>query len=202
MQSGEYETENREWSKLPEDKQTWEDWKTTFRAAYVAKRISEAAREGEQQPFRGTALFGVAPVGNEPPEQKEAPKMSHQMRDSLEGYLDNIAAAAIQTAATGTPLAELAAILAVLVDTVARQKHEIKRLTEHINALRKKGGTVTAGVPNTGEKNSPNCKHCAAVGRSAPHRHNQCFFDPRKNKNRMGWATKLMEAKGIVFNYA
>ena len=128
--------------------------------------------------------------------------MSLQILDSLEGYLDNIAEAATQTAATGTSLAELAASLAVSVDTVARQQLEIKRLAEHINALRKKGGAVTAGVPNAGEKNSPNCKHCAAVGRSAPHRHNQCFFDPCKNKNRMGWATNLMEAKGIVFNDA
>ena len=38
IQSGEYETETREWSKLLEDKQTWAEWKTTFRAAYVAKR--------------------------------------------------------------------------------------------------------------------------------------------------------------------
>ena len=128
--------------------------------------------------------------------------MSHQMLDSLEGYLDNIAAAARQTEATGTPLKELVAILAVSVDTVARQQVKIKRLTEHINALRKKGGSVTAGVPNTGDNNSPTCKHCTAVGCSAPHCHNQCFFDPRKNKNRMGWATKIMEAKGIVFNDA
>ena len=56
LQSGEYETETREWSKLPEDR------KTTFRAAYVAKRRSEAAREGEQKPFGGLAMFGVAPV--------------------------------------------------------------------------------------------------------------------------------------------
>ena len=104
------------------------------------------------------------------------------MLDSLEGYLDNIAAAVTQTAATGTPLAELAASLTVSVDTVARQQIEIKRLTENINALQKKGGSVTAGVPNTGGNNSPTCKHYTAVGRSAPHRHNQCFFDPRKNK--------------------
>ena len=76
LQSGEYETETREWSKLPEDKQTWEDWKTTFRAAYVAKRRSEAAREGEQKPFGGLALFGVAPVGIEQPEQQEAQNVS------------------------------------------------------------------------------------------------------------------------------
>ena len=86
------------------------------------------------------------------------------------------------------------------MDTVARQHIEIKRLPEHINALRKKGVAVTADVPKTGDNNSPNCKYCAAVGCLAPHRHNQCFFHPRKNKNRMGWATKLMEAKGIVFN--
>ena len=38
LQAGEYETETREWSKIPKDKQTWADWKTTFCAAYVAKR--------------------------------------------------------------------------------------------------------------------------------------------------------------------
>ena len=80
--------------------------------------------------------------------------MSHQMLDSLEGYLDNITEAATQTAATGTPLAELAASLAVSVDTVARQQIEIKRLTEHINALRKKGTASTASVPITGDNNA------------------------------------------------
>ena len=124
------------------------------------------------------------------------------MLDSLEGYLDNIPAAETQTAATGTPPAELATSLAVLVDTVARQQIEIKILMEHINYFQKKGGSVTDGVPNTGDNNSPNCKHCTAVGRSAPHRHNQYFFDPRGKKNRMGWVAKIMEEKGIVFNDA
>ena len=45
FQSGKYETETREWSKLPEDEQTWVEWKTTFRAAYVAKRRLEASQE-------------------------------------------------------------------------------------------------------------------------------------------------------------
>ena len=61
LQSGEYEMETREWSKLPEDNQTWANWKTTF---HVAKRRLEAAREGEQKHFRGSALFGGAPVEN------------------------------------------------------------------------------------------------------------------------------------------
>ena len=122
--------------------------------------------------------------------------MSHQMLDSLEVYLNNIAAAATQTAATGGPLAELAASLVVSVDTFVRQQIEIKWITEQINALKKKRSAVTVGVPGTGvnNSNSPNCKHCAAVGRLAPHRNNKCYFDQRKNKERMGWATKLMEA--------
>ena len=66
LRSGEYETETREWLKLPEAEQKWEDWKTTFRAAYVAKRRSEAVREGEQKPFGGSAQFRLAPVGKEP----------------------------------------------------------------------------------------------------------------------------------------
>ena len=61
--------------------------------------------------------------------------MSHQMLDSLEGYLNNITAAPTQTTATGGPLAELSASLAVSVDTVAKQQIKIKRLTEQINAL-------------------------------------------------------------------
>ena len=124
------------------------------------------------------------------------------MMDLLEGYLDNIAAAATQTAATGTPLAELAASLAVSVETVARQQIDIKRLTEHISALREKGSASTASVPSTGYNNATTCKHCKVVGCSVPHWNNQCFFDPRKNKNRVDWAAKLMEAKGVVFNDA
>ena len=202
LQSGEYETETREWTKLPEADQTWEDWKTTLRAAYVAKRRTEAVREGDQKPFGGSAQFGPAPVGEKTEPESNPPTMSHQMLDSLEGYLDNIAAAATQTAATGTPLTELAASLVVLVDTVDRQQIEIKRLTEHINALRGKGAASTASVPSTEDNTATTCKHCKAVGRSVPHRNNNCFFDPRKNKNRVDWAAKLMEAKGMVFNDA
>ena len=68
------------------------------------------------------------------------------MLDSLEGYLDNIAAAATQTAANGGPLAELAAGLAISVDTVARHQQEIKRLLEQIRALKKKLAYVTSGA--------------------------------------------------------
>ena len=38
LKSGEYETKTREWSKIPDDQQTWTVWKTISREAYVAKR--------------------------------------------------------------------------------------------------------------------------------------------------------------------
>ena len=44
LKSGEYETETREWLKLPDDQQTWLAWKTTFMEVYVVKWRSEAAR--------------------------------------------------------------------------------------------------------------------------------------------------------------
>ena len=56
LKSGEYETKTREWSKLPDDQQTWTAWKTTCREAYVTNRGSEATREGEDKPFDGSAL--------------------------------------------------------------------------------------------------------------------------------------------------
>ena len=65
------------------------------------------------------------------------------MMDSLEGYLNNIAAAATQTADPGGPLVELAASLAVSVDTVARQQQEIKRLTAQVKNFTKKGPQKT-----------------------------------------------------------
>ena len=51
LQSGEYKTETREWSKLLEDQKTWTAWKTTFREAYVAKRRAKAAQEGGENPL-------------------------------------------------------------------------------------------------------------------------------------------------------
>ena len=65
------------------------------------------------------------------------------MMDSLEGYLNNIAATATQTADPGGPLAELADSLAVSVDTVARQQQEIKCLTAQLQDFTKKGPQET-----------------------------------------------------------
>ena len=145
-------------------------------------------------------MFVVAPAKTHDKKKTEGtPQLTNQMLDSLKGYLDNIAEAATQTAANGGPLAELAASLAISVDTVAKQHLEIKRLLEQINALKNKGASGTSGATVPGGNNIP-CKHCEAVGQTAPHRRNSCYFDPRKNKDRKYWSKRLMEEKGITFN--
>ena len=114
------------------------------------------------------------------------------MMDSLEGYLNNIAASATQTADPGGPLAELAASIAVSVDTVAIQQQEIKRLVAQVNAFTKKGPQETKEK----EREKMICKHCESVGRTTPHG-KKCFLDPKKMTDRNEWAQELMEKYGI-----
>ena len=120
------------------------------------------------------------------------------MLESLELYLDNIAAAVTQTAANGGPLAELAASLVISVDNVARQQQEIKRFLEQVNALKRKGSSATSGATVTRGINTV-CTHCEAVGRKVPHRKNSCYFDPRNITDRKDWARRLMEEKSVKF---
>ena len=62
----------------------------------------------------------MAPDAQENKKTEGTPILSPQMLDSLEGYLDNMAAAETQSAANGGPLADLADSLAISIDTVAR----------------------------------------------------------------------------------
>ena len=112
LQSGDYKTETWEWSKLPEDQQTCMAWKMTFQESYIAKRRVEAAREGEEKLFGGSAVFGasVEKITNEQlgrqgnPTSAGPDPLTNQMMESLERYLGNISASATQTAANGRPL--------------------------------------------------------------------------------------------------
>ena len=96
LQSGEYETETREWSKLPDDQQTRTALKTTFREAYVAKRRAEAAREGEDKPFGGSTVNNEhGQLHQRGPTSSSVPDpLPNQMLDSIKSYLDNISVSA------------------------------------------------------------------------------------------------------------
>ena len=120
------------------------------------------------------------------------------MMDLLEGYLENIAAAAIQKSSNGGPITELAASLEISVDTVSRQQQEIKRFSEQVNALKKRGTQAARGSTFPG--GTTVCTHCEAVGRTLPHRKNDCYFDPKKLQTEKtgrenSWMEKAWHAK-------
>ena len=125
--------------------------------------------------------------------------LTNNIMESLEGYLDNIAVAVAQTVAKGGPLAELAASLAVSVGIVARQQQEIKRLYEHINAMKNRGTQASSiRKMSGGVLVGAVCTHYEAVGRTAPQRKNACYFDLIKMTDRKYWAQKLMDEKGVA----
>ena len=90
---------------------------------------------GGEKPFGGSAVFGTSSekTTNEQLRRQGNPTtagpapLTNQMMESLDGYLDNIAAVATKTAAKGGPLTELEASLAISVDTIARQQQSINR---------------------------------------------------------------------------
>ena len=78
----------------------------------MVKRGAESAREIEGKPFGGSAVIGGSAVNEAHRKLRRrghtasagpAP-LTNKILDSLEGYLDNIAAAATQTVAKGGPL--------------------------------------------------------------------------------------------------
>ena len=127
LASWEYPDNMREWKKLTPADQTWDKWKTKFLLAYAAKDLSNKAKGAVGQPFGGQAIAQALP-------QQVQPQVTNQMVDTLVGYLDNIAAAATTTG-SGTELSDLAASMAILLDTNTDQAKELKQIQEQINAL-------------------------------------------------------------------
>ena len=161
------------------------------------KRRAKAAQEGEEKPFGSSAVFGFSAETKTNKQLRRRRNqtsagpalLTHQMMDSLEEYLDNITAAATQTAAKEGTTTDLAASLPISVDNVAQQQQEIKSLYKQINDLKKRG-TQAAGVRKLtrgGLVGTTVCTHCEAVRHTTPHRKNACYFDPRKMIDQKEW---------------
>ena len=167
----------------------------------MVKRRAEAAWEGEDKPFIGYTANGQHNQLRQRGKIASAvlAPLPNQMLDSLKGYLDNIAAAPTQMIAKGGPHAELAASLAISVDTVATHQKYIKRMYKQINVM-KNIGTPTSSIRTSagGSITGNMCPHCAAIGHSTAHKNNACIFDPKKMTDIREWACKLMDKKGVA----
>ena len=72
---------------------------------------------------------------------------------------------------------------------------------EHINAIKNKGThSSSIGMTTGGGLTRNMCPHCAAVGRTAPHKNNSCYFKPKKMTDRREWDHKLMNEKVVACN--
>ena len=91
--------------------------------------------------------------------------------------------------------------LAISIDTVAAQQKEIKCLYKHINAMKKKGNQASSISTTKGGGLMGNVfPQCAAVGRTAPHKKDSCYFDPKMMTDRREWDRKFMDDKGVTCN--
>ena len=70
-----------------------------------------------------------------------------------------------------------------------KQINDMKKRVTHASSIDKMEGGGLVGTV---------CKHCEAVGRTATHRKNACYFDPRKMTDRKEWDRKLMDKKGVA----
>ena len=178
--------DNREWRKLPAHEQTWTERKN-FCVAYAAKQHGEKERDGVDQPFGG--------VVESIPTEDSLPAGLNEMMDSLAVYLENIVAEATENdSAQGGLLAELSASIDILEDTNYTQAKELEQLQQEVNALQNRKGIGDA-MGNL--SNQEVCPNCAAVGRSAPHKKGNFFFDKKKMTNIKEWARKLVDDKSV-----
>ena len=166
----------------------------------MAKRRSEAPREGKYKPFDGSPAYVAHDQMLQQSVTSPVPSpLSNQILDLLQGCLDNIAATAIQAVANGGQLAEFFSSLEFLVHTVHVQSKEIKIVHQQTNVLKNKGNQKSSSRKTEGG-GMPGivCPHCAVFERLDLHKKNSCLFDPENMTDRREWACKSMGEKGVA----
>ena len=177
LDSNEYPYDMREWQNITLTKQTWEEWRVKFLAAHAAKDIRGKTCEDVGQMFGGEDTKQPPP-----PSWKRDVPITNNMVDTLEGYLDNIAAEAMNVGG-GKELADLAASMAILVDTNVAQAKDIKKMREKINALKTTPRRMCKGV---GRRRNVTIVKLLDV--QILTERGGCFFNPKKKKDGLAWA--------------
>ena len=156
-------------------------WKLAYKKAHAQARIRAHANEG-------TAKFGAA---NSAAHQETRPTVNNQLEveyggtQDLEGYFDNLTAAAINEKSV---LQQLVLNTTTLVTSNESLVAQVKKLTgdiknpERENSRLKKGGQVSGRSTNL-------CHHCKKEGY---HQLGACYKLAKKKDNRPpGWRIAL-----------
>jgi hypothetical protein len=150
LSTGDYKDDTTSWLKKADTDRTWSAFKTHFSAAYLAEEQRKkyfGGSENQGQPFGGTA----APLPKNKTTTGEGKtndnKFPAQMSDTMEGFLDNIAA--VVTTDSGT-MQQMVASLATLTATNTQQAAIIaaqqKTITSLTTGNNKKPNTYPSGA--------------------------------------------------------
>ena len=191
MSTGRFPRTDELWEELEEDAQDWDTWCTMYTTAYSRAQTKRRAAGGRDE-------FGSAHVASVAGRQAvEAPLRNVDEdeavldREAMDGYMDNIAAAATNQKELLEQLVEnntkLAASNEELVATNKKLTNECRQLREENNSLRRGGqaGARTAR-PSGPMKMCPNCK------RMVRHEPDDCFeLEKNAHKRYPGWKSCL-----------
>ena len=203
---------NDKWEDLSRTGKTWSRWKTMYKQAQAKARVKKLAAEGQDQfggmagagqhPRGGTSSGGTVvspPAGGILPVTAPPPPTAQE----LEGYFDNLAAAATNEKAVLDQLVsnntKLAATNATLAAAVKSLQEEMKTVRLEVQGLKASSGGGGGGRGRGGNGNDtgtgegfgtkrlcPNCK------REVYHAPDDCF-ELAKNASRRpaGWRTRI-----------
>ena len=151
LETGAHPRTTNKWEDLGTADQTWDNWKTSFKAADMKERVHRLVTYEH-------AAQGVMRQSYTPPDRTAIEKLVN--KDDLEDYFDNLAAAAMTKKAV---LEQLTQVIATLTMNNATLVTLNSKLTAEVANLIKNLGKNTGG--NTGgratNKRSPTtCTHC------------------------------------------
>ena len=142
--SGHFARPTDEWEALPPDRKTWAAWKTHYRAAHIARKRQLLAAGKARPPSFGAANAVTSAYTTED-------SISSEALSKLDGYLDNLAAAATTEKTT---LAQLIENNATLTATVTSLTASVAALSSAYTLLANGHPAPVPAKPTTTRKPS------------------------------------------------
>ena len=182
LTSEQFPCANDNWEERVERDKTWAQWKTAYKKAHVQVRVKSQANDG-------TENFGAS--DSAACKDKPNPPLDNQLEEedvgikALEGYFDNLTAAAVNEKSVLQQLVLNNTTLTTsnesLVSLVKKLTGDIKNL-ERENLCLKKGGKVSI-------RNTAICKNCKKGGFHQPEACYELLVN--KGKRPPGWIIVL-----------
>ena len=184
LSTAQFPRANDAWEDLPRTQQTWPKWKAHYREAAKKAKVKRMAADGADF-GRAHQAGQVAPRPAPPTAPDGSPAdvpPDEDVTALMEGYFDNLAAAATNDKAT---LATLVKANAALTATNAELAHNVKELQKTLTALAKKVGAKPPADSSDRRRQPKLCPNCNKVVWHDP---KDCYsLESNADKRPEGW---------------